>query len=284
VAPGNERGGILRRVPTVVVALCLGFGVQIVGVVPFMVLAQLNLRHGRALPWAALIEALILWVMWRHLSGVGWPAATAAARRRFLRARAIDRRLLPATAITGLLFGLTIGCLVVFGNLWRPMPPEATAALTALAKAPPLVGLVTLLMVARSAGIVEEAAFRGYMQVPIEERHGPAVAIIIVALVFALSHAPPGPVLPLFTLGAVGWGLLARLTGSTLPGMVVHTLVDGSFLLWIWSDPERFTSLFASAPAAGTGSLVTMGGVTLLVALATGASFWWLSRVKRSCR
>lgn len=38
------------------------------------------------------------------------------------------------------------------------------------------------------AGIVEEAAFRGYMQAPIERRDGLVVAILITGSMFALAH------------------------------------------------------------------------------------------------
>jgi membrane protease YdiL (CAAX protease family) len=280
----SESKSVLRRIPVVVRAVVTGFVVQIVGVGPFMILAQLNLQHGRAVPWAALVEIGILWLLWRYLGGAGWPTSTSATRRRWLRAGAVDRMLLPATVTAGLFYGLTVGCLVVVSNLWMPMPPEAVAAVVELARAPALTAMATLLMIAVSAGLVEEAAFRGYMQVPIEERHGPAIAIGVVALAFALSHAPAGPILPVFVLGAVSWGLLARLSGSIVPGVIVHILVDATFLLWIWRRPEGLEEFLASAAEAPAGdpAVRTASLVTLSVALAAGASFWWLYRVGRS--
>ena len=41
---------------------------------------------------------------------------------------------------------------------------------------------------ATSAGICEETGFRGYMQVPIERRHGAPVAILISSLFFMALH------------------------------------------------------------------------------------------------
>ena len=38
------------------------------------------------------------------------------------------------------------------------------------------------------AGVVEEASFRGYMQGPIERRHGPVVAILVTGSVFGFAH------------------------------------------------------------------------------------------------
>lgn len=274
---------VSSRIPVVVRALVLGFVVQIVGVVPFVVLAQVNLRALPAVPWAALVEVGILWVIWRYLRGAGPPASTAETRRRWQRAHPVDRRLLPATAVTGLLYGATVASLVVLTNLWQPMPVEAVAAIVDLARAPATTAIPTLAMIAISAGVVEESAFRGVMQTPIEERHGPAVAIVLVALVFALSHAPPSPVLPVFAVGACGWGLLARLSGSILPGIVVHALVDAGFLSWVWLRPEGLERFLEAANGpAGTSLLPTACAVTLALAVATSACFVWLHRTCRS--
>jgi membrane protease YdiL (CAAX protease family) len=279
-----KASNVLNSIPVVVRAVVVGALVQILGVMPFVMLAQLNLRYGAPVPWAALIEVGIVVMLWRYLSGAGWPASTAGTRRRWLRAGAVDRRLMPAVILTALLYGLTVGCLAVFSNLWMPMAPEAVAGILSFARAPALTAGVTLLMVAVSAGVVEEAAFRGYMQVPIEERHGPLVAIGIVALAFALAHTPAGPILPVFALGATGWGLLAWLSGSILPGVIVHSLVDATFLFWIWRRPEGFEAFLASARAAPPGSpaMKTAGLVTLAVSAAAAASFWWLYRVRKA--
>ncbi len=95
--------------------------------------------------------------------------------------------------------------------------------------------------------MVEEVAFRGYMQVPLEGRYGQAVAILIVAVIFALIHFPSLLILPLFVIGGMGWGVLARISNSTLPGMVVHGLVDFVFFMWVFADTEAVVSLLESS-------------------------------------
>ena len=45
---------------------------------------------------------------------------------------------------------------------------------------------------AASAGICEETGFRGYMQQPIEKRHGAFVAILVSSLFFMLLHLNKG--------------------------------------------------------------------------------------------
>jgi hypothetical protein len=77
------------------------------------------------------------------------------------------------------------------------------------------------------AGIVEEAAFRGYMQRPIERRHGLAVAILVTGTLFGFAHfAHPEVTLilmPYFIAVAAVYGALASLTNSIFPSMALHT-------------------------------------------------------------
>jgi hypothetical protein len=53
-------------------------------------LLTLNLHTAPALPWAAAVMAVVLWLAWLYADGRGWPRRTAAARRALLRARRID--------------------------------------------------------------------------------------------------------------------------------------------------------------------------------------------------
>lgn len=53
---------------------------------------------------------------------------------------------------------------------------------------PILTGFLLLAMQSIVAGITEEAAFRGYMQSMIEERHGIVIAIVVNGVFFGLLH------------------------------------------------------------------------------------------------
>src|SRR5262245_10413912 len=58
----------------------------------------------------------------------------------------------------------------------------------------PFVTLFLLLVMASVvAGVVEETAFRGYMQLPIERRHGPVAAILLNGVVFGFAHMAHHP-------------------------------------------------------------------------------------------
>jgi hypothetical protein len=125
------------------------------------------------------------------------------------------------------------------------IPESAVERVLAISAAPPVTAVSLLVTTAVVSGIVEEGAFRGYMQVPIEDRHGPVVAIAVVAVAFALAHSLPAFSLTLFVVGAAGWSILAWLLDSTVPGMIAHAVVDVVLLLWVWQDPRQFRELLA---------------------------------------
>jgi ABC-2 type transport system permease protein/sodium transport system permease protein len=83
------------------------------------------------------------------------------------------------------------------------------------------------------AGVVEEMAFRGYMQRHLE-RIGPTFAILVTSAVFTLLHATHG-LTYLLTLGpgiflaSAVYGHLALKSGSILPGMALHFAGDLAF-------------------------------------------------------
>jgi membrane protease YdiL (CAAX protease family) len=86
--------------------------------------------------------------------------------------------------------------------------------------------LLWVLMGSLVAGVVEEASFRGYMQGPIERRHGPVVAILVTGSLFGLAHFTHAEVtlilLPYYLAVAAVYGALAYLTNSILPSLVLH--------------------------------------------------------------
>jgi membrane protease YdiL (CAAX protease family) len=105
---------------------------------------------------------------------------------------------------------------------------------------------LALVVSATSAGICEETGFRGYMQRPIEQRHGAPVAILISSLFFMALHlnkawATPGMVPIVFGAGVL-LGLLAWSSGSLIPGMIGHIMMDiGLFAYWWTGIAGGFT-------------------------------------------
>ena len=208
----------------------LGSAITIVGVVPWLVLAPINARIRPDLPWAALLTAafLVLYVAW--LNGAGWPRAWRERRRYSLRLWRPTRStwtregLGPTATFVGLLAGLTVLWIVVAGP---DQPPDLTPYPTTSYR------ISVLVMGATVSGVVEEVAFRGYMQSGLE-RFGAGTAIVVTSLVFVLFHGVHGwqtllLLGPGFFVASVLYGMLAYHTGSILPGAIIHVLGDMAY-------------------------------------------------------
>jgi membrane protease YdiL (CAAX protease family) len=167
----------------------------------------------------AWLAALMAW-----LHGVGPPQSNSDLRRRTLRLwppAARDEGSIGVWPLLGLLALLYVLWIVI--GRQAPPPDLAPYPTTAFRWS-------SFLMGGLMAGVVEELAFRGYMQGGIE-RHDRANAIWITSLVFVLSHVTQGVgamlmLAPGLFVASMLFGLLARKTGTILPGMVIHVLGD----------------------------------------------------------
>lgn len=96
-----------------------------------------------------------------------------------------------------------------------------------------------LIMGSVVAGICEETGFRGYMQAPLERKFGPVAAIATTSFIFMLvhlSHSWAYPILPHIFFASVLLGVLAYRTGSLIPGIIGHAILDiFDYSVW-WTD------------------------------------------------
>ncbi|MCI0690689.1 CPBP family intramembrane metalloprotease [candidate division KSB1 bacterium] len=233
---------IWQRLPIILCAVIAGLIVVTAGVLPWSILVAANLRYPLkffpSLPWAVPAMALYLWLFWQYLKGKGWPPSTAETRRMNLRANALSPRAWRWSLGAGSLAAASLIALRQFAerlvDLPAPLFPEVS-------QYPFVPVLLIFLMSSAVAGIVEEAGYRGYMQAPIERRHGPIIAIIVVGTVFAVGHFSHAwmswRLLPYYLAGSTIFGVLAYLTGSILPGIVLHTIVDAlRYIQLLWSS------------------------------------------------
>lgn len=215
---------IWRRLPVVVRAVVVGVAAAAAGTVPWALLVSANTRHFSALPWAVPIMAVYLLLYWRYLArGRGWPRSTAEARRVNARANALHGEVWGAALLAGAL-GL-VSILLLQGVMSRLVVLPQQRDLDP-SQYPAVTVLLWVVMGAVVAGVVEETSFRGYLQRPIERRHGAVIAILITGILFGFAHFTHPEVgfvlLPYYLAVAAVYGALAYLTDSIYPSMVLH--------------------------------------------------------------
>jgi membrane protease YdiL (CAAX protease family) len=261
--------------------------VMIAGTIPRNVMFAANLRYFAGVPWAVPATAAYLWLFWRYLDGAGPPEETAAERRASLRARRLSGRVWGWALVAG---GLGIVALVLALRVANRMVVLPAQTLPDLSRVPRATVVSLLLMAAPVAGIVEEAAFRGYMQGPIERRHGLAVAILVTGTMFAVAHLDFTPILwPYYVAVAAIYGTVTYLADSILPAVVLHTagnLYSNFDLLRHgqaeWQAASRPAELVWTTGA--DASFWATAAALVVVAAATAAAYHALARVARASR
>ena len=212
-----------QRVPVIIRAVLTGAMVAAAGTIPWALVAAANQKFLPSVPWAAALTALYLWLLWRYLQGEGWPRSTAEARRTNLRANRLSDDVWGAALVAGVLGLVGIVLLLRVMSRLAALPHEQVPDISQI---PPVTLVSLLLMGPVVAGVVEEASFRGYMQGPIERRHGPVVAILVTGTLFGFAHFTHPEVtlvlMPYYLAVAAVYGALAYLTNSIWPSLVLH--------------------------------------------------------------
>jgi membrane protease YdiL (CAAX protease family) len=245
--------------PVVVRAVIIGMVVAIVGTIPRDLFYWANLHFYASLPWAVPVTGVYLWFFWRYLQGAGPPSETSVQRRASLRANRISAREWWWALFSGVLGLVALVLALRVANRMVALPQQG---IPDLSHVPKITVMSLLLMGAPVAGIIEESAFRGYMQGPIERRYGLFVAILITGTMFAIVHLDFTPILwPYYVAVAAIYGTVAYATNSILPAIVLHTAgnVFSNLDLWLHGQAEWQT------PSAGTHLIWKTGG---------DASFW----------
>ena len=244
-------------------AVLVGLAVQAVGTLPWSALAALNIESCPSIPFAAPLAAGYLWVFWRWLGGSGPPRATASARCSALRAGSLSAQGWALSLVAGMagLSGVVAALIAL-----RRIAPFPQIDIPSLAGVPSATVLSLVVMSAVVAGVVEEAAFRGYMQFRLEQHLGAAESIAITSAVFGAIHMSHGLSLIRFLADAafgVVYGVLAWAAGSILPGLVLHAGLDALQFLSV----RRLRPALESAQNAGadTWFWVLLGLATVLV-------------------
>ena len=197
--------------------------------------------------FASIAEAmfLALYIWWA--AGGGPPRASQTSRATAFRRGTLSAAQWLWGMVAALCFALTIHASIVL--LFRFVPfPVAEFRRGYDFSFIPTVQLRWLAVVisAASAGICEETGFRGYMQRPMELSHGAPVAILNSSLFFTVLHLTKGwalaGMIPIIVGAGILLGSLALSSGSLIPCMIGHTIMDiGLFGYWWTGIAGEFT-------------------------------------------
>jgi len=275
----ENQPGRWTKLPVSLRAVILGL---LIALIPANVWPLLLVSMG--VPLAAILELIFLGLYLWWTSGGGPPARTRAVRAVAFRAGQLSPGQWLWGVIAALSFAATVHASIVLLFRFVPFPTEAFRHGYDLSFIPSLpLQWIAVVVSATSAGICEETGFRGYMQQPIEQRYGALVAILVSSFFFMLLHlskawAMVGMVPIVFGAGIL-LGVLAWSSGSLIPSMLGHVVMDiGLFAYW-WTG---IAGNFTARPIAETGMdksfLITC---TVLAATLTLVLFaaWRLRRI-----
>jgi membrane protease YdiL (CAAX protease family) len=275
----------------ILTAVLLGVGVLLAGGLPWsLLLAPASLRVGTMVPWAVVPMSLYLWAYWKFIGGHWGPRDTSFIRRESLRANALAGDMWIRSILAGLIgFGALLAFLTVMARVVEM--PASAAPITTPDGMPRATMFALLVMASIVAGVTEEAAFRGYMQGPIEKRYGLAPAILVNGAAFGLLHFPNHPdavltMLPYYVAVAAVYGGLTWAANSILPALVLHAGGDVWSLgrLWLTGRPEWQLSPQAAARIWDTGvdgAFLLSAGTCLVLAALTAWMYVGVHRVRR---
>ena len=277
-----KRRTVWARIPVVIRAIVVGIAI---GLIAANVWPALLLSLGVPLATVGELLFLVVYVYWA--AGGGPPRRLRTVRADSFRASCLSASQWCWGLIAAGAFAAAIHAAIVV--LFRIVPFPAAAFHhgydLSFIRSQPLQWLACLIS-ALSAGVCEETGFRGYMQRPIEERHGPAFAVAISSLFFMLVHLNKdwsliGMVPIVFGAGVLlGW--LAYASGTLVFPMIGHTMMDiGLFSYW-WA---QIAGTFPQRPISETGvdgAFVVECAAPVLLLVITLASIEKLRRLQHA--
>lgn len=177
--------------------------------------------------------------------------------------------------VAALLFVLIVQASFVVTFYLIPFPAgRFTADYKELEHMPGWAAWALIVMGSIVAAICEETGFRGYMQTPLQKRYGPTIAIIATSMLFTLihlSHRWALPILPHIFGASVLLGLLAYHSGSLIPGIIGHAILDIFDYSFWWTT---ITGKIDRKTIFETGVNAHFIGWALLLAAACWAFSW----------
>src|SRR5438309_2267160 len=240
------------RIPIVLRAIVVGL---LVGMIPANVWLIFLVALKLPVPAAMIAELLFLGVYVWWTRGDGPPKRLQSVRADYFRVRRLSGHQWAWGVVAAISFAITVHSAIALLFRFVPYPAAAFRQGYDLSYIPTRqLQYLACIVSALSAGVCEEIGFRGYMQRPIEERHGALLAILVSSVVFTLLHLTKGWALlgmvPIVFGAGLLLGTLARAAGTLWFGILAHWIMDiGLFLFW-WT---QVAGTFSQRPIGETG-------------------------------
>ncbi len=233
---------VIGKILALIWAGILAFLVALSGQGLWTGLLAINLASTPTVPWSVPVMAVLLWGIWQYLGGWGRPRGSSETRHRFLRANWPAGNVLGWALIAG---GLSVAALA---GLWIVMARVVRLPGNGLNNTSSIPVLTTVLLIGMGSlvsPILEQAGFFGYGQSLLERRFPKLAAVVIIAIFYAFGPHPPAgsvlwPRLVFYFLAGLTFAMLAFLTRSIFPGLIVHIAGILAFFTLVWPyDPSR---------------------------------------------
>jgi membrane protease YdiL (CAAX protease family) len=232
------------RILTAAWAAILGIFIALSGQGVWSALIAANLATTPATPWAVGVMAVVLWLIWQYLGGRWSPHSTSDGRRLRLRANALPGNVFGWAILAG---ALSIVALAGWWLLISQVDRISGSVLPDMSKVPWLTTVLAVAMGTLVSPVLEQAGFWGYCQVMLEREFPGPTAIVVTAILFALLPHPPmhvvlWPKLILFFFTGLTFGVMAYLTNSILPGLMVHIFGLLAFFMFVFRPTSALTT------------------------------------------
>jgi membrane protease YdiL (CAAX protease family) len=266
---------VWQRTPVLIKAILM---IALVGIVGANGISVIFIALPMPISLIAMLAYLFLY--WKFFSGSWGPKKTAETRKKYFRSGSLSPRLWKwSLLVSGLFVMLWQSSLVVTFRLIQ-FPADQFTQGFGFESGPLWSAWAIILIAALSAGLTEEVGFRGYGLVPLQKRYGPLLANIIISVVFVVFHLNQAWALPLLLqlfVGSLLFGAFTYATGSLLPGIIAHTVLDiVNFSYW-WTD---LAGKFEYQPIAITGVDLHFVAWLLIFAASAALVIWSLRKVK----
>jgi membrane protease YdiL (CAAX protease family) len=246
---GAKLVAIWRHLPVFVRAPIVAFVVLNVGSTLGVLPIFANTKLLTSVPWGLPGTLVVMWAFCLYATGSGYPAATRAYRATMTRDKTVSAPVWRAAMLAVIVSLLATWSLRLVLPSIVPVAPPSLSIDISVYRMTTVIGLA--LAIAVSAGVVEEIAFRGYLQKSLEDAYGIVPALILTGIAFWYAHADKVTAshLPFHLAVSVLLGTATYLTRSLLPAIVGHVLGDVLLLpAYIYHHPDVVWSLLTARP------------------------------------